>query len=307
MAICNLEEARANGVLAGAVCAFGVFDGVHVGHQYLLGEAKKEAEEAGAAFVVLTFDKDPDEFFRPDALRKIFLNEERLALLEASGAAAVVAIPFTREFAALAPDDFLRAAFDGAMPRSIHLGADARFGSKAAGTVDDLRAWGRQMGVTIAAHELMTDGGRPITATRIRGLLAEGDQIEEANRLLGRPYHVRGTVEAGRGEGRSFGIRTANLRVPDQLRALADGVYAAYVTVGGVRYRAAVNVGVSATFADRSTATCEPHILDFDGDLYGAEIMVEFMHWLRPMRKFDDTDELIAAINGNIAWVRENL
>lgn len=306
MAICNLEEARESGLLAGAVCAFGVFDGVHVGHQYLLGEARAEAQEAGAPFVALTFDKDPDEFFRPDALRKLFSNEERLGLLEEQGA-TVVAIPFTREFAALSPEDFLRAAFDGALPLSIHLGEDARFGAKAAGTVADLRAWGERVGVGVRAHGLLTDGGKPVTATRIRGLLAEGEGIAEANRLLGRPYHVYGTVEAGRGEGRSFGIRTANLRVPDQLRALADGVYAAYVHVDGVRYKSAVNVGVSATFADRSTATCEPHILDFDGDLYGQRIKVEFMQWLRPMRKFESTEELIATINSNIDWVRENL
>lgn len=306
MAICNLDQARESGALAGAVCAFGVFDGVHKGHQYLLEQARAEARAAGAPFVALTFDKDPDEFFRPDALRKLFTNEERLELLENEGS-LVVAIPFTREFAALAPDAFLQAAFEGSLPRSIHLGEDARFGAKAAGTVDDLRAWGERKGVSVRAHGLLTDGGLPITATRIRGLLSEGSQIEEANCLLGRPYHVYGTVEAGRGEGRSFGIRTANLRVPDQLRALADGVYAAYVHVDGVRYKSAVNVGVSATFADRSTATCEPHILDFDGDLYGQRIKVEFVHWLRPMRKFESTEELIATINSNIEWVRQNL
>ncbi len=123
----------------------------------------------------------------------------------------------------------------------------------------------------------------------------------------GWPYALRGTVQPGRGEGGDFGFRTANLHVPDQLRAIGDGVYAAWATVEGERYRAAVNVGVPATFADRAKATCEVHLLDFEGDLYGKPIVVEFMHWLRPMRKFDDVDELVATVQGNIAWVRENL
>ena len=104
-----------------------------------------------------------------------------------------------------------------------------------------------------------------------------------------------------------MGIRTANLEVPDQMRPLSDGVYGAYAHVDGKRYKAAVNVGVAATFADRATATCEVHILDFDGDIYGQYMKVEFMKWLRPMRAFDDISELIATVQGNIDWVRANL
>ena len=115
------------------------------------------------------------------------------------------------------------------------------------------------------------------------------------------------TVEPGRGEGADLGFRTANLVVPDQMRPLGDGVYAAWATVDGARYKAAVNVGVAATFADRATATCEVHLLDFEGDLYGKRIKVEFLHWLRDMRKFDSVDELIATVKSNIAWVREHL
>ena len=122
-----------------------------------------------------------------------------------------------------------------------------------------------------------------------------------------RPYFMTGTVEPGRGEGADLGFRTANLAVPDQLRPLGDGVYAAYAQVDGTRYKAAVNVGVAATFADRATATCEVHLLDFAGDLYGKPVKVEFLHWLRPMRKFDDVEELIATVKDNIQWVRENL
>ena len=104
-----------------------------------------------------------------------------------------------------------------------------------------------------------------------------------------------------------MGIRTANLRIPDNFRSIGDGVYAAYAIVDGKRYKAAVNMGVAATFADRATSNCEAHLLDFDGDIYGHEIELEFIAWLRPMRAFDDVDELIAAITSNIEWVREHL
>lgn len=155
-------------------------------------------------------------------------------------------------------------------------------------------------------HELLADDGAPVTATRIRGLLGAG-RVAEAAELLGRPYALAGTVEPGRGEGRAFGIRTANLRVPDGLRAVGDGVYACWAVVGGQRYRAAVNVGVAATFADASTATVEAHLLDFDQDVYGQSMTVEFVEWLRPMRVFADADELVATITANIQWVRDNL
>ena len=158
----------------------------------------------------------------------------------------------------------------------------------------------------VTAHELLCLEGAPVSATRIRGLLSEG-AVEEAARLLGKPWKVRGTVVSGRGEGAQMGIRTANLRIPDNLRSIGDGVYAAYAIVDGKRYKAAVNMGVAATFADRTTSNCEAHLLDFDGDIYGHEIELEFIAWLRPMRAFDDVDELIAAIMSNIEWVREHL
>lgn len=227
-------------------------------------------------------------------------------MLSQTGVDAVCVLPFTPEFAASSPEEFLVRTFDGTVPAFLHVGFDFKFGARAAGTVSDLDSWGANGGTQVRAHGLKSEEGAPITATRIRLLLADGD-IEEANRLLGRPYFMTGTVEPGRGEGADLGFRTANLVVPDQLRPLGDGVYAAWALVDGARYKAAVNVGVAATFADRATATCEVHLLDFEGDLYGKPVKVEFLHWLRPMRKFDDVDELVATVKGNIQWVRENL
>ncbi len=291
----------------GTSCAFGVFDGVHIGHRFLFDCAKETARESGGRSIALTFDIDPDEMFNPKRLRKLMTNDERLAMLATTGVDAVAVLPFTREFAASSPEDFLTQTFDDMPPAYLHVGFDFRFGARAAGTVEDLESWASSYSQTcICAHDLKTEDGVPVTATRIRKLLSQGN-IEEANTLLGRPYFLTGIVEPGRGEGSDLGFGTANLITPEQMRALSDGVYAAWVEVDGERYKAAVNVGVAATFADTATATCEAHLLDFEGNLYGKQIKIEFMNWLRPMRVFDNVSDLVSTVENNISWVRENL
>lgn len=287
-------------------CAFGVFDGVHTGHRYLLESAVETACASGGKSVALTFDVDPDEIFSPATTRKIMSNEERLEALAASGVDAVAVFPFTPEFAANDPADFLSLAFGDGAPAYLHVGSDFRFGARAAGSVNDLNAWAEKSGTRIQAHHLLNDDGAPITATRIRTLLGQG-YIEEANRLLGHRYFVVGEVEPGRGEGADFGFRTANVSIPEQRRTLGEGVYAAYAFVDGVGYKAAVNVGVPPTFADRSTSVIEAHLLDFEGDLYGAALRIEFTNWLRALRNFSSVDKLISTVNYNIEWVRANL
>lgn len=305
-AIYRVDESFDAGMFKGASCAFGVFDGVHTGHRYLLKQAQMTAHDSGGKSIALTFDIDPDEMFHADRLKKLLSNEDRLLALAGSGVDAVVVLPFTREFAAEGPADFLDKTFDGQAPAFLHVGTNFHFGARAAGDVDDLNTWGQQSGTTIHAHHLVSADGRPISATRIRLLLADGE-IVEANRLLGYPYTLHETVRPGRGDGRDFGFRTANLNVPVMRRVLAEGVYAGYAVVDGKRFRAAIAMGKSPVFEATSTATCEVHILDFDGDLYGQAIKVEVYHWLRPMIEFASTEELIATVKDNIAWVRKNM
>lgn len=304
--IYRADETFHREIFEGASCAFGVFDGVHRGHRFLIDCAKETAQASGGTSIALTFDIDPDEMFHAQRLKKLMSNEERLNMLASTGVDAVVALPFTRSFAASSPEEFLARTFGSGVPAHLHVGSDFRFGAKAAGAVPELRAWAARHSMAVDAHDLKSVDGSPITATRIRLLLADGN-IVEANELLGRSYFMTGVVTPGRGEGADMGIRTANLEVSDQMRPLGDGVYAAYATVDGKTYKAAVNVGVAATFADRATATCEVHLLDFEGDIYGQYMKVAFEHFLRPMRKFDDISELIATVKGNIDWVRDNL
>lgn len=293
-------------IFQGASCAFGVFDGVHRGHRFLLQCAQETAAASQGRSLALTFDKDPDEVFHPDRLKKLLTNHDRLQMLAATGVDAVVVLPFTPDFAALNPREFLEKTFGGHVPAYLHVGFDFHFGARARGSVAELEEWATCFGTHIDAHDLKNDEGAPITATRIR-LLLDATDIEEANHLLGRPYYLRETVLPGRGEGRDMGFHTANLSPTFPFRVLGEGVYAAYVTVQETRYRAAVSVGVSPVFAGRATASCEVHILDFSGNLYGEEIKVEFIEFLRPMIKFETTEELIATVMGNIAYVREHL
>lgn len=305
-ALYKVDGSFDKGLLAGASCAFGVFDGVHRGHRYIIGEAARSAQEGAGPCVVLTFDVDPDEVFRPDALKKLMSNERRLAAIASlEGVDAVVVFPFTRAFAALEPVEFLEEVFGGHVPASIHVGRDFRFGAKAAGGIEQLEAWARPHGMRVFGHGLLQAEGAPVTSTRIRGLLGQG-RIEQANELLGAAYAVEGAVEPGRAAGRDMGFRTANLKIAPSIRALGEGVYAAWATVGEKRFKAAVSVGVSPTF-DEATANVEVHILDFDGNLYDRVLVVEFVSFLRPMIKFESAEELIATVMGNIQWVRENL
>lgn len=304
--ILRVDETFDHSFFEGASCAFGVFDGVHIGHQFLLSCAQRSAQETKGSSIALTFSIDPDERFHPDRLKKLMTNESRIAALAESGVDIVAVLPFTEQFSASSPDVFLQETFNGFAPRYLHVGYDFRFGVKASGTVKELSSWGGISGTEICAHDLKSADGAPVTATRIRLLLAQTDIIE-ANKLLGHPYTIIGEVVPGRGEGQDLGFRTANLQLPSQLQALGEGVYGAYASVDGKAYKAAVSVGVSPVFADRSTATCEVHLIDFASDIYGETIAVEFHHFLRPMIKFESVDELIATVKSNIDWVSVNM
>ncbi len=299
------DETFDRNLLAGASVAFGVFDGVHRGHQFLIDEACGTAHKSGGISAVLTFDIDPDERFHPNRLKKLMSNERRIKELSQTGVDAVVVLPFTTDFASQEPSAFLDSLFRGAVPYAMHVGSDFRFGARASGTVANLESWAAHCGMHVCAHDLESADGKPITATRIRLLLADGE-CEQAIALLGHPYEFEGTVEKGRGKGSDMGFATANVTLPAMMQVLGEAVYAAWVTVDGKRYKAAMSVGIAPTFAE-AHANCEVHILDFSGQIYGDTILVEPVCRLRPMIKFDSVDELIATVNSNIQWVRDNL
>lgn len=167
-----------------ASCAFGVFDGVHRGHRFLIAHAITEAQLRGGGSLVLTFSADPDEIVGSKEFFKLMSNRKRIAALAETGVDAVAVIPFDEEFSRMPPEDFLYWAFGEKAPYSLHVGSDFRFGARAAGTVETLKQWGIAYGVAVCGHPLLRDGDSVISATRIRLLLREGKR-EEAEALAG--------------------------------------------------------------------------------------------------------------------------
>lgn len=295
--------------LGRSVVSIGVFDGLHLGHRALLAQARAEAEKAGAHLLVVTFAADPDEFFAAAgaSFDKLLSDEHRLELLAQVSQGTVVVLPAEREVFQLEPTAFLDALARLCEPVGIVVGADFRFGARAAGTVDDIERWCAGHGCSCQPVGLLEALGAPVTATRIRGLLGDGG-VETARELCaGRAHSVEGTVVHGRGEGTGFGFATANLSFgPEQPMLPREGVYGGYARVRGVSYAAAINVGVARSF-EGATSPLEAHLLDFTGDLYGERVEVSFLTWLREPRVFESQQELVETVTGNIDWVRENL
>lgn len=289
---------------SGASCAFGVFDGVHEGHRFIIGRAQEDARVRGGRAVIITFSQDPSELFCPEARDKLMGNDERLRALAAMGADAVAVVPFNAELAAEGPDAFLDGLFAQGAPAALFVGEDVHFGRGAQGALADLQTWGSAHGMEVRGVPLLERDGAPITSTRIRKRLAAGD-VEEAADLLGRPYALEGRVVSGRQAGREMGICTANLSVAADRLVPADGVYAAYADIQGAHCKAAVSVGVPVTFEGVTESTIEAHLLDFDQDIYGDALTLSFVRRLRPMVKFANTDELVAQIQQDIARTRQ--
>lgn len=295
--------------LGETVFAIGVFDGMHLGHRALFAAARQKAQECGATLYAITFDKDPDELLGKDSgqFGKLTTNQQRLELIAEQCSGNVACLELTPELLAMEPEEFLEFMASMAQPRALFTGVDFRFGAKARGTADDISVWAAENHCDYVAFELVEEDGEVVSSSCIRKALREGKVAEAKALLAGRPHSVFGTVVRGRGAGEGFGFATANLDLSScDVMLPREGVYGAYAVVDGVRYPAAVNVGVAKSF-EQATAAIEAHLLDFEGDLYGKVVTIEFEQWLRAQRVFEDKEELVATVTGNIAWVREHL
>ncbi|MGN0075775.1 MAG: riboflavin kinase, partial [Parafannyhessea sp.] len=278
------------------------------GGAVLLVSEHGDARRRGCACVVVTFDPDPDDLLvGPRASSRLLEVGDRVRAIATLGVDAIVTLDFGPSLAQTPYREFVSSTLDSVVrPISVHVGTNFRFGARGEGDVAALAAIGRARGFEAHAHELVTAGGETVSATRIRALLHKGG-VEDASGLLDRLHWVRGVVEHGRGEGTSFGFPTANVRVPRAACMPADGVYACVVCDGATAWPAAANVGAPPTFSAPEEAFLEANLLGFDGDLYGSEVSVLFVRWLRASRTFPSTDELERVVLGNIDWVRKNL
>ena len=292
----------------------GKFDGVHSGHRAILARLRALAEERGGlASVVVTFDRHPLSLLAPAFCpNPLVSNPQKVDLLADSGIDATLMLTFDQALADLEPEEFVRRVLVEALDaRLVLAGSDFRFGRKGAGDVTVLKELGRVHGFEVALIDDVREGSergeRRASSTWIREALEAG-AVDEAARVLGRPPVVRSVVIEGERRGRELGFPTANLD-PARLEGFlpADGVYAAWATVDGVRYPSAVSIGNNPTFEGVPQHQAEAHLLDVDLDLYGRTIELAFVARLRGMARFDSLDELIAAIRTDAEAARRAL
>jgi riboflavin kinase/FMN adenylyltransferase len=297
--------------LKGAVVAIGNFDGVHKGHQALIGRARVEAQARGAKLAVLAFEPHPQEFFRPrpDSIRLTPLRV-KARLLSELGVEALFALPFDAEMAGRSAADFVEEVLlKGLGASGVVVGPDFEFGKGRAGKFSTLEKMGLAQGFSVTCFDMVTTGNVKISSTRIRDAL-KAARPEEAASLLGHWWAVEARVEHGDGRGRTMGFPTANMHLGHCL-APAFGVYAVRVTIMDNdrpvgRHDGVANFGIRPMY-ETKVPLMEAHLFDFDGDLYGKHLLVELISYIRPEAKFDGLPALIAQIGRDAAKAREIL
>jgi riboflavin kinase/FMN adenylyltransferase len=290
------------------VATVGMFDGVHLGHRVLFDRVLEDAKTLGARAGVVTFDPHPLEVLAPDKAPCMLTTiEQRLRLFEEAGFDVALVLPFDRELSALSPEEFARAALvEELHVCKILVGEDFRFGQNRAGDVGTLRDIGKKDGFEAVAVGLVEGDEGKISSSDVRLLLRKG-QVEAVTILLGRPFRLAGKVIEGDKRGRELGFPTANIGSHPRACLPGLGVYAGWWLWDGKRLPAAINVGVRPTFKENDPPLTEVYVIDFEGDLYGAEGEVEFVAYLRPETKFDSVDALIEQMHQDVDRARSRL
>ena len=295
------------------VATLGVFDGVHKGHQHLIGMVAEQARVSGLRSVVVTFDRPPrqvlDASFHPQLLTTL---EEKRDIISQMDVDYLVVLPFTKELAALTAREFMQQILHKQLNAAVLItGYDNRFGHHREEGFDDYVRYGEEMGMQVLRGdaELMADGSQAISSSVIRKLLAENGQVELTSNYLTRPYTLQGRVMPGEHIGHQLGYPTANLEPEDVCKLIpAPGVYAVWAQLEGEQQmRAAMmNIGHRPTF-DGHKQTLEVNILDFNGDLYGQMVNISFVARLREERRFDSPDTLVAQLERDEKQVKQLL
>jgi riboflavin kinase/FMN adenylyltransferase len=287
-----------------------MYDGVHVGHRTVISQVRERAATDAAKSVVVTFDRHPMSVVRPEQAPKLLTTlEQKLELLAGTGIDAAVVVTFDdRQSHETAVEFVERVLVRSLAARSVIVGNDFHFGHMRQGNVTLLREMGERHGFNADPVRLVprADGvDEPVSSTAIRRALA-GGEIDTANRMLGRPHEVRGTVVDGDKRGRTIGFPTANVAVPPGMCIPADGVYAAlYVRPDGTEHPCAVNIGRRPTFYENAEhSLIEAHLLEFGGDLYGEAAAVRFLAFLRSEKAFGGIEELRAQLEVDIDHAR---
>ncbi len=283
----------------------GVLDGVHLGHQHLLGRLRDEAGTRGLAPGVVTLHPHPLTVLRPEVQPSYLTSlEQRVELMLKAGMDWVVPLTFTSDVAEVTAEDLARAFFELAGMRLLVLGPDARFGRGApADTIDRMRALGGELGFEVIQVEPLMHDHERYSSTAVRNALAAGD-MDRVSALLGRNYTLSGPIVRGFERGRTIGFPTANISVAADRALPGLGVYASCCHVAGRTLTGATNIGRRPTF-DEGHISIESHLLDFEGDIYGERMDVEVVHRIRDEVKFDGVEALVAQIRADVQRARE--
>lgn len=286
----------------GGVVTIGNFDGVHRGHQALIRDAVARASELGVPAAALTFDPHPEKVLRPGSgIRLLTTAAQKAQLLARCGLGSLIEIGFDRRFAATSADEFAREfLFRRLAPREVRLGANFRFGAQRLGDVNFLSVVGYSLGFTVVGMNPLLDGEEVISSTRVRREVTQG-HVEEAWRLLARPYFVDGNVYRGERMGRQLGFPTINIQVENELLP-AHGVYVTVVHIPsfGRLFPSVTNIGVRPTVYENYDVTVEAHVLDFTADVYKEPVRLFFLRRLRDEKVFPSSVELVAQISADV-------
>jgi riboflavin kinase/FMN adenylyltransferase len=277
----------------------GVFDGIHLGHKYLISELVAQAKQQDLLSGVVTFRQHPQEVLQPQT-RLPFLTDltGRNNLLKAEGVAVIVPLTFTAESAQLSARQFVDLLKKYLRMRGLVVGPDFALGRNREGNADTLCTLGKEMGFTVTEVPAVMINSEVVSSTAIRKALADGD-MKKVRSLAGRPFSLHGKVVAGAGRGVALGFPTANLDIAPEQAVPADGVYATWAYINGRTYPSMTNIGQNPTFNDRKHAA-EVYVVDYQSDLYGHELKIDFMERLRDEKKFDTVANLKKQITEDV-------
>jgi riboflavin kinase/FMN adenylyltransferase len=289
------------------VVTIGVFDGVHRGHQELIGRAVQRARDSMLRLVLITFDPHPSEVVRPGSHPPVLTPVWRKAdLVEWLNVDAFFVLPFNTELSRMHPDEFVHVVLvERLHATAVVVGENFRFGHKAAGDIEQLRTLGAKFGFSTEGVGMLRDDDVTLSSTFVRSSIDAGE-VSQAAKALGRPHRIDGIVVRGEGRGRQLGFPTANVHTDRHVAIPADGIYAGWAVLHKQRLPAAISVGTNPTFEGRQR-TVEAFILDFDEDIYGVELGVEFVERLRGMEKFDRIEDLVEEMGHDVERTRDLL
>lgn len=291
--------------LSASSVALGIFDGVHLGHQSIIKAAQQEALDRGLKSVILTFENHPRSLTINNSPSLITDFQTRLKLFKELSIDYVLAIKFSLEIMNMSPDEYLRNYLLAILnAKSVSVGYDHHFGKNRSGNVEFLKEFCKENDLSLTIKEAFKIDGNLVSSSSIREQLSTGN-IKEANKLLGRNFTLRGTVIHGDGRGKELGFPTANLKISDELIKPKPGVYLAIAKViEKNKHQCLVNIGYRPTFTHKQELSIEAHLLDFTGNLYNAELELEFIDRIRDEKKFSSKEELIKQIKEDISLTK---